>query len=55
VIERTWRRLTEKYSGPVTPAGLANFRRQADKRCVVTVEAVGVLSWDHGKLPTGRH
>jgi PPOX class probable F420-dependent enzyme len=55
VIERTWRWLTEKYSGPVTPADLANFQRQADKRCVVTVTAADVLSWDHSKMSAERH
>jgi PPOX class probable F420-dependent enzyme len=39
-IERTARLLAEKYTGPVTPGDLANFRRQADKRCVVTVDVV---------------
>jgi PPOX class probable F420-dependent enzyme len=51
VIERTWRRLTEKYRGPITPAELANFQRQAHKRCVVTVQVDQVVSWDHHKMP----
>jgi hypothetical protein len=55
VIERTARLLSEKYTGPVTPSDLANFRRQAAKRCVVTVEVERVTSWDHRKLPPGRH
>jgi PPOX class probable F420-dependent enzyme len=53
VIERTWRQLREKYAGPVTTADLANFHRQADKRCIVTVEVTRVTSWDHRKLPPG--
>ena len=55
VVEHTWRRLTEKYSGPITPADVANFQRQADKRCVVAVEVAGLVTWDHSKLPAGRH
>jgi PPOX class probable F420-dependent enzyme len=55
VIERTWRLLTEKYSGPVTPTDMANFQRQAGKRCVVTLEVTRVTSWDHHKLPPRRH
>lgn len=55
VIEKTWRQLTEKYTGPITEPDLANFRRQADKRCVVTVEVTRVTSWDHRKLPPGKH
>jgi PPOX class probable F420-dependent enzyme len=55
VIEQTWRQLTEKYTGPVTEAELSNFQRQADKRCVVTVEVTRVTSWDHRKLPPGKH
>jgi PPOX class probable F420-dependent enzyme len=55
VIERTWRRLTEKYTGPVTDDDLASFQGQAGKRCVVTVEVSRVTSWDHRKLPPGRH
>jgi PPOX class probable F420-dependent enzyme len=55
VIERTARLLAEKYTGPVTPDDLANFQRQAAKRCVVTVEVERVTSWDHRKLPPGQH
>ena len=55
IIEQTWRQLTEKYTGPISEAELANFRRQADKRCVVIVEVTRVSSWDHRKLPPGRH
>ena len=55
VIEKTWRQLTEKYTGPITEADLASFRRQADKRCVVTVEVNHVASWDHRRLPPGKH
>jgi PPOX class probable F420-dependent enzyme len=49
-IRATWRRLSEKYHGPITVAMLANFDRQADKRCVVTVAVDRVASWDHRKL-----
>jgi PPOX class probable F420-dependent enzyme len=51
VIEDTWRRLTGKYRGPITAAELANFQRQAHKRCVVTVEVDRVISWDHRNMP----
>jgi PPOX class probable F420-dependent enzyme len=50
-IERTWRRLTEKYQGPITPADLASFQRQARKRCAVTVDVQRIVSWDHRKMP----
>jgi PPOX class probable F420-dependent enzyme len=50
VIEDTWRRLTEKYRGPITLAELANFQRQAHKRCVVTVEVDRIISWHHRKM-----
>jgi PPOX class probable F420-dependent enzyme len=50
-IERTWRRLTAKYQGPISPADLANFQRQAGKRCAVTVDVQRIVSWDHRNMP----
>ena len=51
-VGRVWRRLTEKYRGSVTEDEIANFHRQADKRCVITVDVERMVSWDHRKLPT---
>lgn len=47
-----WRQLTEKYSGPVTPAETANFSRQASKRYIVTVDVENMISRDHRKTTT---
>jgi PPOX class probable F420-dependent enzyme len=51
LIEATWRRLTVAYRGPIDVADVANFERQRDKRCVVTVAVRRTVSWDHRKLP----
>jgi PPOX class probable F420-dependent enzyme len=49
-LESAWRRLTMSYRGSVETDDEEKFRRQRDKRCVVTVGVEHVVSWDHRKL-----
>ena len=43
-------RLYQRYFGPLDDSGRAYVARSAARRTVVTVEPVGVVSWDHRKL-----
>jgi PPOX class probable F420-dependent enzyme len=43
-------RLYQRYFGPLDEIGRAYVARSAERRTVVTVQPVRVVSWDHRKL-----